>query len=1752
MSTVDERIVEMKIDNRSFLSGVKTSQSALQSLNRAVDSAGNTRGMSALGTAVDEVKTKFSMLNTIAVTAVATITNKLVNSGLELAKSWIVDPVKAGMQNYEEQINAAKTILANTKQAGTSMRDVNKYLGELNRYAQKTVYNMGEMSHAVGTFTAAGVALKPATQAIQGIANLGAMTGSSSAQVSSAFTQMSQAISAGQIRLQDWNSFVQEGVANGALQKVLAQSAQAMGTLGKNAVKLVGPMQKVMINGQNFRSSMQVTPGQTPWLTGKEFTTALDIMSGTMTKAQLIAKGYTATQAAGLLKIGRTAMSSATQVKTLTQLFSSLREEIGGSWAMLFKTIIGGLPRATKVLSALHNTLDNAQLSMFEGINRILKQWVKLGGRADIIQSIVDIWHTLGAVFTAVGNAWDEAFPGSGKSIGTTLATMSRGFAHFTAHLIPSGKALKDITDIFKAVFQLLGVGAHIIGNVYGYFLNLFGLFLNNGGGATNGILDMVAGIARLISSFIEMTNLSGRIDSFFKTMEANRAKVMVPIIKTLGAIIQAFGALFNGDVSGFTTQFKAAFANLGPVGKVISDLGAKLNDFSMKLINMGKGGAGFLGTIVRKLGDAGAAIESFGKKVSHAFGMFDGSSGGSSGTAKSAATSALTLASATDKVTNGGTRLIDVFKAVGGWIKNAAVAIGNGIAKIWDSISNWAGGIDKIDLVTAFSYILNGAILVMVYRFIHSLKGYFDSFREIGESISGTFNQLTDNLKTMQKKVRSEIIKNIAISVALLAASLIALSFVPMKKLAVSLGALGVVFAMLTVSMRMMSKVLESDKFSSVKMLAMGAAILLMGSAMLALSTAVAILGRMSLADLAKGIAGIGVALTMMVVATQVLSKIEKPMLAAAAALFVMSTALQSMAATIAIYSMIDTGTMISGLVKMGAALAVLIVTMKSMPTDSLLANSAGLIAISGAMVVLSLAIAAFGNMDMGTIVKGLITLGASLTILVVAMNAMEGTVAGALALAIVAASVGALAVALGIMGNLSIGTIVKGLVTLAAALTVLLVAAAGAEVVSAGLLVLGGAVALMGVGMLAAGVGMVAFSAGLAALVGISSAALQVIGLAIQSFLAMLPTIAIQVAVAFTAFVKAIADASPHIVNSFVKIIDNMIGGARRVLPHLIALVDDFLNRMLNSIDKNAPKFGHTMTVLIDTGLGVLRHAIPEYVNTGMAILQGILSGIDKRLPNLMSTATDIVVKFINGISNHLDRVITAGTNLVIHLIEGIGKNAVRLADAAGKTILQFLNGIDAAVQKYSGQIGSSGRKIGFDLVNGLTGGLLGWGVNQVQSAVSHLADMIPGPIKKILGIASPSKVMKRIGKWVSIGLAHGILSSINSVRRAGEIMAKNAIDAVTKTATWAQFHADAQQAKADAYTTAAKILRHKENTEKLTKAQKKDLEKQAKEYDKAAQQAQQAAHKAQKAVDARRNRRAAEARFRRADEQGKADILNNRAESAAKAAERDREQAAKLAREADLIRKTDAKRAEELDKQAKQALADSEKAARAAKKNATEANLWAAKAIVKSVADVQKQINDDRKAAAQAAKLAAMTDQQRADYYAAQQKAEQAKSEADYAAAEDLLAKAKHERATNARQARKDIAAANKDVARAEAAKQAADDAAQNAAQYADSATQAAGDSSNSATQAANDLQLTMPDINIASSRVFGAQNMFDAYAKALAATQTAASADKAPTIQFNQTNNSPEALSATEIYRQSKTLLSSAERKLTTIS
>lgn len=1368
-SSVESRIVSMKFDNKDFERGVSTTLKSLGTLSKTLDAGFTSKaasGLSRVGSAikgfnfggmsgqVQGLSGKFIALGAIGVTAISRITNSVLDSaGAFLRQFSGLQGMRDGFHEYETQMGSIQTILANTGLTGQKGIDkVNAKLKELNTYSDKTIYNFSEMARNIGTFTAAGVDLNTSVTSIKGIANIAALSGSNAQQASTAMYQLSQAIAAGKVGLQDWNSVVNAGMGGKIFQEALTNTAVAMGKIDESAIKLEGPMKRMVINGQSFRESIMAKPGQESWLSADVLTATLSQFSGDLSKADLKAQGFNDAQIKRIQQQAKAAQDAATKVKTFTQLVQTIQEAIGSGWAQTFGIIVGDFGEAKKLFTSLSNTIGGFIQRSAAQRNKMLQDWKDAGGRDDLIAGFANLWRVVLKVIRPIHNAFRDIFP---RSTGEQLASITEGFRKLTEGMLFGKKYSQDIHKIFRAIFTVIKIGIGIVGALIKYVAEFFGIIITGGGGdAVGAILGLVGKFADLISKIGEFLIEGNRMGKFFDMLIDARNAVLEPIVGVIGNIVEALVALVSGDVSGFFDQLGEAGNSLldlfGVVGDRISSFGDKVGGFFSEL---GSGGADAMATVVGKIGEFMDTISNFftqlgGGAFAKISGLFD-SIGDSVDNVKeklSGSTTSVnvdsgpldTLAAGLEKLSGVATvfsKIFDVvgtvFGFVGRTIAKVAPRIWSALGTIGDHFLTFVEDLSLDDIIK----IINTGVFVMLYRAITRLADSTGGLLGFGGAAKESFEQLTGTLKTMQTAVKANLILSIAGAVALLAASMIALALIPANKLKSAGAAIAGLFAGLVASMKILSGGggKKGGKLSDVgeqiageslqlNLLSVAAAMIGMATAILILSSALLVLQKVDFKTIGK----MAIVMGLMVTAMLVLGKGAAVGAAAGAAMFGMAAALVVMAGALKLFEKVKGG----AIGKVALVLLELSVSLAALGAigPAVLAGAAAMLIMAPALFGVALALLLMSKVKPGTIGK----LALILLTLSVGLTAMIAALPGAIALGVLAAALTVLMPVMQTLAKMSWGEFLKSLGMVIIAMVGLGTVAAALGALSPLIIAFGLALTTVGVALVLVGGGVLALGIGLGLMAAAGTAAMAVFVTAVTAFLTLLPQWIIQLGQTLDAVIKLINEYGPPFIEAMGKL----------------------LIKLLVAINKATPSFMRLMETLIREGLKVVRDTSKDWIDTGIQLIKDFLDGLDKNMDDITDKGTKVILKFL----------------------AGVRKNDDKIAKAAVATIISLSLAMGRAIFGVIGYLFNQAKAIGSALVSGIKQGISDlW--HTVTDYVQEKINEIPGKIRDLMGISSPSKVTRELGGFISLGLALGIQDHGDKVTGATEKVVTNA---------------------------------------------------------------------------------------------------------------------------------------------------------------------------------------------------------------------------------------------------------------------------------------------------------------------------------------------------------------------------------------
>ena len=958
--SIEEKMVKMSLDNSTFLSKIKQTVSSMADATQSAKKVDNVR-MDGISKSLTALTSKFSAFGVAAATVVSNLTNKILHLGKSMVTSTMTGPMKQGFSMYENKLKSIQVILANTM-GKSNLGDVTKSLEDLNDYANKTVYSFEDMTTNMGTFTAAGVDLKTAQTAIKGIGNLAASQGSTTQQAATAMYQLSQAIAAGKVGLQDWKSVENANMGGKKFQTALQDTAKAMG--------------KDIDMSVPFRESLQDN-----WLT-------TDVLMKTLDKFAKDQK----------------MLDLAQQSLTFSAAMDTIRDELKTGWSKTWEAFIGGYEEAPKLWTSFANAIGDMVDTSSKARIKLGKDFVALGGKTNVIDVIVNSFNTLKSILGAVKDAFHDVFPPiTAKRLNDIVVSLNI----FIARMAPTGKQLKKIKIIFKGFFSLLDIGIRSVKMIGKAILGMIP------SGVGSSISDMAEKLAKLIIKFDEGLK-SGK--GFTQGMGK---------IKSVSDIFKSFGKIVERVFKDLVAMFGGIPKLLKPVATMLTNLlddfkkslkGLDINDL------FAAGGIAGIFSLSKSIKSIGGVFDGFMDKVKDVLGIGDQLNSffdtfGKSLEAFTASINAKTLLEIAAAIgiiavsinMLSGLDFVDISKGLE--VMAVSMIILKSGFKALSKINLKGSAFKSSALLMALSTaILNMSIALNLIAAIDTDK--------LGTSLlalAGTVTIMVAAIWAMSKikgKMATSAGSVAILSIAIfnLSVSLAKLSEIKPDKISNGLGAM----AGMLVELEVFVKSVNGSKLNP----GTAVAVTILAAGLAGMGLAVAGLGMVDPTQLAIGLGAVAAMLAEIAIFAKAISGKAASMLAASAAMVVMASAIGLMAPPIILLGSTDMDTLGNGLLALGGALAIMVLALKG--AKGTLLASVGIAAMAISINLITPPLLALSHLSLQQVGIGLLALAGAFGIIGVA-----GLLLGPIAptLLAFAAAISAVALALAGIGILLTG---------------------------------------------------------------------------------------------------------------------------------------------------------------------------------------------------------------------------------------------------------------------------------------------------------------------------------------------------------------------------------------------------------------------------------------------------------------------------------------------------------------------------------------------------------------------------------------------------------------------------------------------------------------------------------------------------------------------------------------------------------
>lgn len=1370
-NVVDERVVEMRFDNKQFESGVQTSMGTLQRLKDALNFNKSAQSLNQLTTAVNTnfsgmsgalqaIQDRFSTMGIIGMTALQELASMAVNVGVSLVNH-ILRPLN---QVQDLIVNGGKQRALNIEQAKYMIQglgyEFEKLDDDINAAVNGTRYGYDEAAMAASQLAASGIEFSNINGRIL------KSTGEELSDMGVSLTAISGVASMANTEYGRIADIFTRVAGNGKLMTMQLQQLSGYGLniaaamakqWGKTEAEVREMVSQGKVDFQMFANAMY------------------DSFADAALKADTTLTGVSANIRAAWKKIGMDFWTP------IVENNSAYVKALGK-----FKDLVNNFIRPVTKAAAqggwteFVNTLAN-------GLAALLSYKPLLAAVKSSVQSIVDAISSLKindrikTAFDSIGKLADryKLFLGYTQKEGIEVGFKDEEIASF--------EKFNSILDRLSTVFEGFKSGVHIFATFIGAVGKAFGNLVKHIFPAADGVLTLAASISQNVTALDEwltkndifnravekLDQYAGPVLDFiaekirdFANALSNHAPKFDDFRKTFGSLLDGFKKFFGGVgnvISQFMPIIKQTLGWLGDnLVKVVSGIGDFLSSLKFnEIVGLAAGGGGLavLGTIAEKL-------MAFIRTLKTAKGGIGGN-------------------------------IIETFRLLKDTLMQYQLNLKSDILiKIGEAVALLAGSLFILSLVDPSRLWASVGALGAIMAEFAAFLAVLDKLGSSGGASSGKNNPLNiiannissafSSIGSAAKKIGQGVsLVAIAGAIVILAAAVKKLSDISPDKLAQGLIAVGLLMTELWAFL----KFADVDKLSMSK----GVGLLLLAASLSVMAKAVEKVGALPIDQLKAGLTAIAVLLAEIGIFTRLMSADSKSyisagigMIAMAAALVIISKAVESLGA-------IPAEQLGQGLVGVGLALAGMVTALNLLDGKKAITKAISITVLAAAMIVMAKAVQAFGTMDVEQMGQGLAGIGASLLAVVLALDLLDGTKVFTKAASIVAVAVAMniMAIAVKSLGKMDLWSIVKALIAFGGVVAIFAVAGPALTAAAGGMLALGGTIimfgagiALLGAGVMLLGAGLVSLATGITALAGAFAtggvAIVTGITAIVAGIIAGIAAAATALAAGVITFLVTLGNGATQLIQVVVQLGTALIQGIIQLLPQIVDLI----------------------LLIISEVLRIVVEAAPQIVLAAAQLMVAFIEGITQKLPDIVEAAINLIITFINtmavAVDEHGPELVAAFVNLIGSVLQFLGEAAFQFLFAAVQWIAQLVIGIVNGASDVVSGIQSLVQQ-GIDALAGFVDSFFTAGANLVQGLIDGIVSMVGSAIDSIVGLGknlwanftafwdehSPSRRMRGGGVNIVRGLAIGIHNTAKEAVHSIQDLSKSMYDAFSGTA-------------------------------------------------------------------------------------------------------------------------------------------------------------------------------------------------------------------------------------------------------------------------------------------------------------------------------------------------------------------------------
>ena len=1087
-------------------------------------------------------------------------------------------------------------------------------------------------------------------------------------------------------------------------------------------------------------------------------------------------------------ELSLTAFQRAQEAKTFTEAIEATKDAVSTSWMKTFDYIFGNYEEAKDFWTELTERLWDVFAASGETRNSILKLWNEAGGRNSLIEAFYNLWDAIDSVKNSVKSGFDKIFPKDLTRTARMLTVYTTKFKYAMQSLYEYAESHSDeISSIFAGVASVLKLVRNLVLAVLKGFKPLLSI-LTNSNGTVLSLAAKFGDLATNLTIAIERMGIFEKITNAVGKVTSTVAKVISSLIKPISDLLRdestvnlsflqflqkfTLEAIPSGVINSFITLFEVL------TGKDLSDNKNKVYEFFSKFSKKFTEFIDFMKTVPKELSNIFEKIT--GLKPSEAFDK---------------ATESIKEFSTVVYEKIGG--VIEFFKNIdysgfeefGQKVKDFFTPTSERLEKIGNMFSRFAEKVKSVipiiksafnklrDVIKEklaeldfdpekFGKLLGGggllAIGIGIKELIDKITTPFEKATSIVNKITGILDAVKNCFVEWQNNIKATTLKQIAISIGIIAASLFALTLLDSSKLLVSLMALGTAAEMLNLLFKSVTKnVANAESLTKVSLTLIG-----MSASLMILSFAVAKLSKIPIGNLIGGVGSVMFLLWTMTKVAKQFSEYEKDLIKGTGALISLSIAIAILTIPINKFSQLEFPKLAQGVAAVELLIGTLGMTMKLLNDSYADYNKIGtsILLIAASMLILSKAVELFGQIGLAELIKGMGSVILLLIAIAVSMKSLSGStgsyISVGISILLIASAMLILAKAVEAFKGYSLKELAKGIgsiVIILGAFTVAFVAmgAIGPAILAAGAAMLLGAIALKKIvstlvfaitalgnmkpeviktGLLALVGAFAALAAG-ALIVLVAVPILLGLGAAI-----ILISVGVFIAASGVALLAGALGLLAGVGAAGIGVLVLAMKSFIELIPEMATAMAKGLINFLKTLVEGKAELKVVMIEMFGTVLEALQGIIPKIVD----FLIVLLDEIKRMLPHVIDFLLQLIVDLLAGLAEHADEIIYNLLDFLGSIFVGIATGIpalfLRLAQAMGNEVPNLLIALGDELKKSAPVL---------------------------RDAIIYLGQSIVEAFCIFFGINSPSTVFADLGKYLMEGLVNGIKGMWNAIK-------------------------------------------------------------------------------------------------------------------------------------------------------------------------------------------------------------------------------------------------------------------------------------------------------------------------------------------------------------------------------------------------